>query len=307
MSAQVPESTLTTNQLLTLAAFNRALADDLDYALSHSGNPGIDEIDLLNGEATTVVAGTPVYISASGAFMKAKADALATGWTIGITKEDIVSGGIGGVHLDGSIELTTAQWDAVAGSTGGLAFNVPYYLSAASAGRLSVTVPNVNSHVVQLVLIGVTPTLAVVRITEPFVIGSGSNVVMLRNDNASPMIIGEPVYSSSAEGVDKARANNSGKGTVIGLVADVSIASGARGKFVTSDLIVASTAQWDAVCGTSGGLTYNTNYYLSMTTPGRLTSTPPTSPADDGNEVVLVMTALSATEARITIQPPVLL
>jgi hypothetical protein len=271
------------------------------------GQPAGPEVDLVNDEATTVVAGTPVYLYAAGHFKKAKADDIATGRAIGVAKADIAAGATGKVQLGNTLTLTTAQWDAICGTSGGLSFDVPYYLDAATAGHLTPTPPNVAGQVKQQVIVGVSPTIAIIDRTVPEVIGDGSNVDFLRNDNAGAIIFGQPVYSSSAAGCDLGIADNSGKGTIIGLVADASIASGARGKIVMADLIVGTTAQWDAIAGTVGGLTFNTTYYLSISTAGRLTSVAPSSPTDDGKQVVVVISALSTTEARIAIQPPVLL
>ena len=40
---------------------------------------------------------------------------------------------------------TTAQWDAVAGTTGGLAFGANYFLSAGTAGLLTATAPTTKT------------------------------------------------------------------------------------------------------------------------------------------------------------------
>jgi hypothetical protein len=271
------------------------------------GSGSDDDLDLINDEAGTVIAGTPVYLSAAGHFLKAQADDIATGRVSGLAKADIAPGASGKVRPAGSITLTTDQWDAVAGTTGGLAFNVPYYLSADSSGALTATPPNVAGQVIELVLVALSPTKAAVKTSEPVVIGSGSNIIKQTNDNAAPLIICQPVFSSSADGVDLARANNSNKSIIVGLVADASIAPGARGNICVGGLMIATTAQWDAVCGTSGGLAPNTDYYLSFATAGHLIATPPTSPTNDGNEVVLVISAFSPTKARIATQPPILL
>jgi hypothetical protein len=45
------------------------------------------------------------------------------------------------VATDGVLSGTTAQWDAVTGQTGGLTAGVDYFLSAATAGRVTTTPP----------------------------------------------------------------------------------------------------------------------------------------------------------------------
>lgn len=96
----------------------------------------------INGNAGSIVIGAPVYSSANGTVDKAKADAVGTTNVIGLVYDaSIASGATGGVQIDGILSATTAQWDAVAGTTGGLTKDVFYYLSAATAGQLTSTAP----------------------------------------------------------------------------------------------------------------------------------------------------------------------
>lgn len=153
-------------------------------------------------------------------------------------------------------------------------------------------------------ILATSPTTAIIEVSAAVVNGSGSNTIQLTNDSGAPMILATPVYSDAAGGMNNGEANNTGKSIIVGLVADANVAAGVKGNVAVSGVIVATTAQWDAVCGTAGGLAFNTPYYLSPTTPGRLTSV---APVAAGQEVVQVITAMSATEARIAIQPPILL
>lgn len=126
--------------------------------------------------------------------------------------------------------------------------------------------------------------------------------VELTNGNAGSIVIGTPVYSKSAGSVDKAQANASGTVEVVGLVRDVSVTAAASGAIQTDGVLAATTGQWDAVAGTTGGLTYNTVYYLDPDTAGKLTSTAPT---DAGDYVVRIGKAISTTELEISISQPV--
>jgi hypothetical protein len=95
---------------------------------------------------------------------------------------------------------------------------------------------------------------------------------------------------------------NAASGTtssVVGL-AYSGIASGASGLIATDGECVASTAQWDAIAGTSGGLTFGVKYFLSATTAGNLTATPPSTA---GQYVCNVGQALSSTRMLVRIQP----
>ena len=72
-------------------------------------------------------------------------------------------------------------------------------------------------------------------------------------------------------------------------------------------VLVGTTAQWDAVVtGQTGGLTFNSLYFLDPTSPGKLTTTPPTT-AGSGQCNVLVGRAMSTTELALNIRDPILL
>jgi hypothetical protein len=92
---------------------------------------------------------------------------------------------------------------------------------------------------------------------------------------------------------------------VIGLVAiSPSIGAALAGPLQNGGVFTMPTASWDAICGTSGGLTFNTVYYLSPTTAGFYTSVAPTT---TGQFVVPVLVGLSPTQAQITLIPPIAL
>lgn len=109
-----------------------------------------NQADITNGELVSVPPGTPVYISGNDTFKKAKADSSTTTPVFGITDAAIGSAASGVVRTGGVITLTTAQWDAICGTVGGLTFNVPYYLSSATAGQLTATPPSTAGSVVQI-------------------------------------------------------------------------------------------------------------------------------------------------------------
>jgi hypothetical protein len=122
------------------------------------------------------------------------------------------------------------------------------------------------------------------------------DLVNASNDNPGAITVGCPVYVSGANSVDKARANASATCKVFGLVKDTSIASSSSGMIQTDGILVASTAQWDAVTGQTGGLTPGAIYYLDDTAAGKLTTTAPTS---SGAYVYIVGNALSSTDLNI--------
>ena len=100
--------------------------------------------------AATVVKGCPVYISAANNFNKANAAASGTAKVIGFAAEGITSAATGTIQTDGILACTTGEWDAVAGTTGGLAAGTEYYLDA-TAGLISATAPTGSgSYVVKI-------------------------------------------------------------------------------------------------------------------------------------------------------------
>ena len=117
------------------------------------------------------------------------------------------------------------------------------------------------------------------------------------------LIAGQVVYASAAGHCDKARANAAGTSRVIGLAA-AAITSGASGSIQTNGIVTLTTGEWDAAFGTTGGLTFNTVYYLSAGTAGLGTATATTT---TGQLVVQLGIALSTTELYLDPQPEILL
>ncbi len=132
----------------------------------------------------------------------------------------------------------------------------------------------------------------------------GGDVISLTNDESSPIVICTPVYSDAADGVKKAKADASGTKDVLGLVQQASITNAVAGMIQVNGILTATTGQWDAIFGTTGGLTFKTRYYLSAATAGIATAT---APSAVGQYVVELGIAISTTELKIDIGPPILL
>lgn len=124
------------------------------------------------------------------------------------------------------------------------------------------------------------------------------DVITATNANAGAVVIGTPVYSSAAGAVNKASAAAAGTTRVLGFVRDTSIAPAGSGYIQLDGILTASTGEWDAVAGTTGGLTAGTRYFLSATA-GLITSTPPSA---SGNYVCEVGLAISTTEMELGIE-----
>ena len=130
---------------------------------------------------------------------------------------------------------------------------------------------------------------------------SNSSVDTFINANVGTINKGQAVYIKSSGSVDLAKANASGTAQAVGLVFDTTIATGAVGSVIIGGPITLTTAQWDAIAGTTGGLTAGVNYFLSPTVAGSLTAT---CPSTTGNYAELVGQAASATTLYVSARSP---
>jgi hypothetical protein len=129
--------------------------------------------------------------------------------------------------------------------------------------------------------------------------GSADSVFsVLTNNQGSTINIAQVVYSDASGSVKLARSNATGTKDAIGLVSSATISNGATGNIITDGVVTATTGEWDAVTGQSGGLTTNSYYYVSSATAGSLTVT---APDTTGNWAVPVGIALSSTKMKLTL------
>jgi hypothetical protein len=139
-------------------------------------------------------------------------------------------------------------------------------------------------------------------------ISAPTNAPSLRSaangETATALPFGAPVYASSGTAVKRGQANAKATSKLVGLVYDASVAAGANGSVAQGGILTGTTAQWDAVAGTSGGLAVGAFYFLDATNPGKLTAT---APITAGLVNVCVGSALSSTELEVDIELPILL
>jgi hypothetical protein len=135
-------------------------------------------------------------------------------------------------------------------------------------------------------------------------ISTASIRAVTNGESAAAITIGTPVYASAADVVKRAQANAKTTSKLAGLIYDSTIAAAGVGNVAQSGVLVATAVQWDAVAGTTGGLTFNTTYFLDPATAGKITATPPTTA---GQCNVVVGTAISPTELELQIAQPILL
>lgn len=130
---------------------------------------------------------------------------------------------------------------------------------------------------------------------------AGTDVISGTNGEATAVAIGTVSYLSAAGTFRKAQANAVGTAEAAAMVLDTTIANAAVGQFATDGFVTATTGQWDAVTGQTGGLTPLGKYYLDPSTAGRMTVTAPTSV---GQYVVYIGRALSTVDFEMNVGQP---
>lgn len=132
----------------------------------------------------------------------------------------------------------------------------------------------------------------------------GTTQQILTNNDGSTVVIGAPVYADASGSFKRAQANALATSMVIGVVAQTTILNAAQGQVALLGPVSATTAQWDAITGQTGGLTAGAMYFLDPANPGRLTTTAPTT---IGQVVAPVGKALSTTILNVEVKSTVLL
>lgn len=205
--------------------------------------------------------GNAVYNNGS-AWVKAKADSLsslATGIVAEVIDADHVK-----IQISGSLTLLQNDWDTLTGQVGGLTPGATYYTSSVTAGSLTNTAPGI----VNTILVAQTALTAYI---VPQVIVAQRKLALVITQASHGFIVGQSIRPSGA-GWALAQADLPGN-VGIGIVSKV-ISSGTFEVTVFGEVSL-TTAEWDAVAGTTGGLTPNDVYYTSASVAGEITSTEP--------------------------------
>lgn len=121
--------------------------------------------------ATTITFGMPVYASGADAVKRAQANAKSTAKVAGLVYDNsIAAGASGNIAQSGVMVGTTTQWDAVAGTTGGLAFGTYYFLDPSTAGKITATPPTTTGQVNVLIGIALSTTELELELAPPILL-----------------------------------------------------------------------------------------------------------------------------------------
>jgi hypothetical protein len=118
--------------------------------------------------------GTPVRPNGitAGVVTTSEANGLSSAATIGLLVTPVVdaSDRASSAQYAGIFEMTTGEWDAVTGDTGGLSLGVLYYVSATSTGKISSTRTGVSNQCITLLGIAISVTELQLQICGPIVV-----------------------------------------------------------------------------------------------------------------------------------------
>ena len=216
---------------------------------------------------------------ALGATVSTLANVTLTGAALGTPASGVLTNCTGYTYAN--LSGTVPTWNQ---NTTGTAVNVTGVVSVNNGGTGATTATAAATALG--VGTGNTPTFAGV---------SAPIVFSLLNDQGAQVNPGACVYTDTSGTFMLAKADAAATSNPFGLVVNT-IITGASGNVATDGILTLTTAQWNTITGGSSGLTAGANYFLSATTAGGLTTTPPSIV---GQYVVKVGQALSTTTMAI--------
>ncbi len=113
------------------------LNDNCEFEELQPGDTIDTQPDTINRTYTSLaVAGEVVYVDSAASVDLAQANADGTSTPLGVTQANVAAAAVGVVVIDGTLTLTTGQWDAVTGLVGGLVAGDRYYMSPDLPGNM---------------------------------------------------------------------------------------------------------------------------------------------------------------------------
>lgn len=260
---------------------------------SASGGGAGSEFDIITNADVQVLAGSPCFIFGDDVVEPCQANALVTSQAIGLaiapngTITDFSTPIV--LRNGGTLELTTAQWDAIAGTSGGLVPADSYYVSATTAGHITSSAPTTPGTFVTRIGSALTATKMAIQISvtaaalTPNEFAATATGIIVKLSAVTPATTtgtGPFVQSMTADGSPFAG------------LATAAAADGGPVIVQSSGVVSGTVAEWDAIVGGSVGLVKGATYYVSQTTAGHLTNANPTT----AQIAVAVGVGLNATE-----------
>lgn len=222
-----------------------------------------------------------------------------------------VDGVVSAVHGDGTVSvaapgpltLTTAQWDAVTGMTGGLVLGTRYYLAPFPAFARLVTRPETPGLFLTQVGVGLNPTTMLVLPPARPVRDAGDLVVVVALAGQK-IPVGSAVFVSDVDQVSPATGDVSLLvAQAIGVVIGYDNVNDDKAVVQLGGVVTLTADQWDAATADSPvfhGLATGAAYYVGPSSqPGSLTKSLPVVGA-----ATQVGVALSPTRLLLAVPTP---
>jgi hypothetical protein len=159
----------------TLSGGDAAIIDAVVAAHTPTAYPVQDARDVLltYNDTVNMIPGNVVYVDdADGTVKLASANSFDTARTFGLSSrlaDSTSPGAITPIRPFDALTLTTAQWDAVFGSSGGLIINQPYYLST-TFGLGSASAPTAAGQYVVELGYALSSTTLMIRFRQPILL-----------------------------------------------------------------------------------------------------------------------------------------
>lgn len=117
-----------------------------------------------------MVKGAAVYQQSADQFDKAQANGSSIAVAYGLVPDGASTGTPCNVQFAGVLELTTTEWDAVTGQSGGLTATAKYYLDPLNPGQMTTTIPTTPGQYVVEMGLALSTTKFVIDIKPPILL-----------------------------------------------------------------------------------------------------------------------------------------